>query len=82
MASKFKSTKGGISLPPGLREEGMLRAERLGLRSFSEYVSALILADLEAPDEPFVIYPRKLKKGTAPAGSRTPSPRQGRSVGG
>ena len=59
-----------------------LRAERLGLRSFSEYVSALILADLEAPDEPFVIYPRKLKKGTAPAGSRTPSPRQGRSVGG
>ena len=55
-------SKGGVSIPPSVREKGKARAKALGLGSFSAYVTALIEADCSAPDAPFVVYPRKLAK--------------------
>ena len=61
MPSKYKATKGGVSLPRELRVAGVARAKALGLDSFSRYVALLIQNDLRAPDQPFVVLtPKRL----------------------
>ena len=63
MASKYKATKGGVSLPREVRSAGVARAKELGLGSFSSYDALLIQNDLRAPDAPLVIYaPARLKR--------------------
>lgn len=55
VASKFKATKSGLSLPPDVRRDGRARAKSLGV-SFSQYVGLLIQNDCRAPDAPLVVY--------------------------
>ena len=54
-----KRKGGSLSLSPATREAGTERADQLGFRSFSAYVSALIHKDLNTPDGCLVLPPKK-----------------------